>query len=236
MTHEDMERRGIAEEYIRGRLTAQERADFEDHYFACDSCFETVQRLQQLAAGINDAARTGQLPPITHTHWLQPAFYAAAAAAVAMAAGLGWTLLLERPRLEAEIAHYRDAGRAQQRKLAELESKLSARFSSANLPLLMLEATRAQQPPKFAIPADAEQIALWMEPPPAPSDTLYRLEIAGPAGRVIHVIEGARANSYGALAIALPAQPLHPGIYTARLSLSPAGSPLIGDYRFEIVR
>lgn len=236
MTHEEIERRDIAEEYIRGRLNAQERAAFEDHYFACDACFENVQRLQQFAAGIHDAAQTGALPPLTNTNWLQPAFYAAAAAAVAMAAGLGWTLLRERPRLEAEITHYRDASRAQQRRVTELESKLSARSASANLPLLMLEATRAQQSPKFSVPPDAEQIALWMEPPPAPTATLYRLEIADPAGRIMHVIEGARANTYGALAIALPAQPLHPGTYTARLYRTPAGSPLIADYRFEIVR
>lgn len=37
-----------AERYVLGQMTEAEQSAFEEHYFACDECFETVQALQDL--------------------------------------------------------------------------------------------------------------------------------------------------------------------------------------------
>jgi anti-sigma factor RsiW len=37
-----------AERYLDDRLSAEEQAAFEDHYFECDDCLRAVQALQDL--------------------------------------------------------------------------------------------------------------------------------------------------------------------------------------------
>lgn len=245
MTHEEIEQGDIAEEYVRGRLSPQDRAAFEDHYFACDDCFDKVQAIDRLASGVRNAVREGALPLSGHgrTGWYEPAFYLSAAASLVLSAALGWSLLRERPRLESELSLERQASVEGRRKLAALEQQLSARAAPKplaalpNLPLFMLESTRAQQAQPFRVPEPSPQIALWMEPPAAPAASVYRLEIRNAADQLVETVEGSKTNSYGALAIAIPSERLKPGKYAARLYRVQASGPsLVADYRFEIVR
>lgn len=232
MTHEEIERREIAEEYVRGRLPAEERVAFEDHYFGCEECFAKVRELEQFAGGVRAAVEAGEIPlRAARGGWYESAFYVAAAAAVAMGVGLGWTMLRERPRLEAEVALARESGR---RQAAELERKLMTSGAVANLPMLMLEASRGEEGAKLVVPAGTAQVALWMEPPPGAAGAVYRLEIRDPADRVVQVVEGAKTNAYGALAMAVPAEGLQAGRYAARLYR--VGGTLVADYRFVVVR
>lgn len=234
MTHEEIERREIAEEYVRGRLPAEERAAFEDHYFGCATCFAQVRELERFAGGVRAAVEAGELPRVSGARaaWYEPAFYVAAAAALAMGVGLGWNVLRERPRLEAELAEQRESGEAGRRKLAELERKLTAQ-AVANLPLVMLEASRGEEGAKLMVPPGAAQVALWMEPPPGAAGAVYRLEIRDAAGAMVQVVEGARTNAYGALAMSIPAEGLKAGRFAGRLY---RGGALVADYRFEVVR
>jgi len=232
MTHEEIERRELAEEYVRGRLPAEEKAAFEDHYFGCDACFSKVQELERFAGGVRVAVDEGEIPLAGRGRagWFEPAFYVAAAAALAMGVGLGWTMLRERPRWAADVALARENG---QRQVAELERKLTAQGAVANLPMVMLEASRGEEGAKLVVPPGAAQVALWMEPPPGAAGAVYRLEIRDAAGAMAQVVDGAKANAYGALAIAIPAEGLKAGRYAGRLY---QGGSLVADYRFEVVR
>lgn len=245
MTHEEIEQSDIAEEYVRGRLSPEARSAFEDHYFACNDCFDKVQAIDRLASGVRNAVQEGELPLSGHnrTGWYEPAFYLSAAASLVLGAALGWSLLRERPRLESELSIERQSGEEGRRKLAALEQQLSARAAPnplaalPNLPLFMLESTRAQQAQTFRVPQPSPQIALWMEPPAAPAASVYRLEIRNAADQLVETVEGSKTNSYGALAIAIPAERLRPGKYEARLYRMQSGAAsLAADYRFEIVR
>jgi hypothetical protein len=252
MTHEEIENREIAESYVRGLLSEEACAAFEDHYFACDECFEHVEMLEKFVDGVRDAAETGGLPkprevtPVSTVWRLRPAFFLAYAASLVLAVLAGWSLLIERPRLKAEAARERLEAEAGRKRLAELgkdlaEAKLAmARVpeSQSNLPLVMLDASRAGgATTAVALPAGSSQLAVWVEPPPAAPGTLYRLEIFAKGGETVETIDGLARNAYGALAASVPAARLTPGSYRARLySTKGAKRDLAGEYQFEVRR
>ncbi len=48
----------LVERYALGELSDAERSSFEDHFFACDSCFEAVRLMQSLQAVADERPRT----------------------------------------------------------------------------------------------------------------------------------------------------------------------------------
>src|SRR6266571_422975 len=61
MTHQEIEHQDIIERYVRNDLSAADRGAFQEHFFACDECFEQVQLTERFIAGVNHAAATGVL-------------------------------------------------------------------------------------------------------------------------------------------------------------------------------
>jgi anti-sigma factor RsiW len=244
MTHEEIRSREIPEAYVRGRLSESERAAFEDHYFGCDECFEQVEALQKFIDGVREAADRGALGPAPEAAggtWFRTAFFVACAASLALAVLAGWSTLFLRPRLEAEAARSRLEADAGQKRLAQLEDTLaslkrSLALAQPNLPLVMLQASRAAGDEPVAVPASAGQLAFWVEPPPSPPAASYRLEISDNRGQSVETIDGLTRNSHGALMASVPAAKLTPGSYRARLYSSGARPVLVGDYRFSVRR
>ena len=220
MTHDQIERGEIAELYVRGRLKDADRAAFEEHYFGCDACFEEVQRLEQFIAGVREMDLESIVEPapvpapvIVMPVWRQPAFLGAMAACLAMGVLSGWALLVDRARLTQEVAEARRVSTDAATRLQMAERELAMRRAAAavpapslagSLPLLMLEATRADGVPSIEVPAGSTALALWLEPPPAADATRYRLEVLH-GNDVVVMLPGLRRNSYGALAVSVPA-------------------------------
>jgi TolA-binding protein len=94
-----------AERYVAGRMTADEAADFEQHFLACDACLETVRGIEDVRDVLADrraAIARGEVDPVgvaasvvsgpwsrksrawTGATWL--------AAAAALIAAIGWML------------------------------------------------------------------------------------------------------------------------------------------------
>jgi hypothetical protein len=46
---------------VRHKLPPDERRAFQEHYFACEECFEQVQITARLVAGVRRASRKGVL-------------------------------------------------------------------------------------------------------------------------------------------------------------------------------
>jgi tetratricopeptide (TPR) repeat protein len=83
---------GVARRYVDGRLSENERSAFEDHYFACDACFEEVERLQQSRpARVGDRGVETKPPAVPSR--MRGWWPVALAAALALALGLGVWLL-----------------------------------------------------------------------------------------------------------------------------------------------
>lgn len=104
-----------------------------------------------------------------------------------------------------------ELARVRQRQ-SELESQLGQARAvtpagpEANLPLVMLEATRAGETVnEIALPKTAQNIVLWIEPGVGADFDRFRLTLQTAAGQHIETIEGLRRNAYGALVVSLPA-------------------------------
>src|SRR5687767_15040426 len=61
MTHKHIQDSEVIERYVRQQLTPAERQAFQEHYFACDECFDQVQMSARFIAGVREASRTGVL-------------------------------------------------------------------------------------------------------------------------------------------------------------------------------
>jgi anti-sigma factor RsiW len=242
VTHREIEEREIIDEYLRGHLSESDRDAFEEHFFACDDCFAQVQSAEQFAQGVRQAVRSGALPPAEEGHallaaWLRPAFALCAAGVVILTAVTGWLALVDRPKWQHEAAAQRDQLEAERQHAATLEQQLATNrppAAEANLPLVMLEASRAAVGNTVTIPAGAPQLALWIEIAPEAKSPAFRLEISTLANEPVERLEGLVRNTYGALAASVPAGKLKPGAYKVRLL--GADASLVAEYRLEVRR
>ena len=61
MTHQQIQDNEVIERYVRHQLTGAERQAFQEHYFACDECFDQVEISARFIAGVREASRSGAL-------------------------------------------------------------------------------------------------------------------------------------------------------------------------------
>ncbi len=225
LTHEEAKSRELAEAYVAGRLEAAAAAAFEEHFFACADCWEEVQELEQFRAGVRDAVKAGRLEealapgPAPYLTWM---FAAAAAALLAFAS---WTALVQVPRLERELAEARSAPPPKPERV-----EVPVVVAQANLPVVMLEASRAGEPASVKVPEGAREVALWMDGVAGPGS--FRFVLADARGGEVAVLAGLTVNTHGALTATVPAEKLPRGVYTARLFGS--NGKLAAEYKFEI--
>ncbi|HEY4360461.1 MAG TPA: zf-HC2 domain-containing protein [Bryobacteraceae bacterium] len=100
MEHERAVQNLAVECYLLGEMTAEEREDFEAHYFECTVCGEDLRAASQFIADAKDILAADRVQPITTRTvvdrprpsrwlgWLQPQFAAAAIAILAVVAGV----------------------------------------------------------------------------------------------------------------------------------------------------
>jgi type II secretory pathway pseudopilin PulG len=245
MTHPQIEDEEVIERYARNQLAPEARQAFEEHFFSCEECFEKVQATERFIAGIRDAARAGRLsssaagvPQATSwAAWMVPAFAASTCAAV-LFAGIGaWMLFVRMPRIQRQVAQASAAQQAER----EAESALKALLArdnqpEANLPLVMLQATRnAQAPPnEISLPLGARHLVLWVDMSSGRYSD-FRLEVRAKDNRLVETIDHLHRNTYGALAASVPVQKLQAGEYRITLKAQePPPGTLLGEYRLRI--
>jgi hypothetical protein len=247
MMHPQIEDEEIVERYVRNQLAEEDRKAFEEHFFACDDCFEKLQATERFVAGMRDAARRGLLAGDVEGRasayrvgsWLIPAFGVSACAALMLAAVTAWLYFVQMPKLQGQLSQSAEELRAQQRAQAALEHQMAGSIQAeANVPLVMLQATRDMQAPpnEVSVPPGAKLVVLWVEVPQGKSNR-FRLEVDAIDNRSIEVLDNLQRNSYGALAVSLPVEVLQPGDYRIRLSTqesSPAS--VLAEYRLRIRR
>jgi hypothetical protein len=243
MTHQEIEEKDIVEAYLRGRLSENDRQAFEEHFFACDECFAQVQETETFASGIRQAAESGVLPAEREepagmlAGWLRPAFAFSVAAVVVLAVATAWLAMVQVPGLRREADARQALLERERQRNTEFQQQLALNrppAAEANLPLVMLEASRAAEVNRITVPTGANRLALWMELGPEARSSSFRLEIRNPSNQVVATIDGLVKNKYGALAASLPAERLPAGTYTARLFAT--GGPLTAEYRLEVRR
>ena len=222
MTHEEAQTRDMAEAYVNGRLTAAESDAFEEHFFGCAECWDDVEAQRKLRAGVREWKPPVQAASSARWQW------AFAVAACALAGFVSWAMLFEIPRLKLEVTRALHVVPPPAEKV-----EVPVVMAQANLPVLMLEASRADTATSIAMPAGTAQFALWLDAP-AGGGKPFRLEITGAGGTAVATLAGLTPNAQGALTGSLPAAQVPPGSYTARLF--GANGVLAGEYRFAVKR
>jgi anti-sigma factor RsiW len=120
MTHQEIEKNEIIERYALNALSEDERRAFQEHFFACDECFDKAQMTARFIAGVRESSVTGVLaqpsaesktasaPPFW-TNWLKPAFVLATAVSLILAVMLGWLALNQIPKLRGDVEREKQA-------------------------------------------------------------------------------------------------------------------------------
>lgn len=105
-----------------------------------------------------------------------------------------------------------------------------------NSPIVILQAMRdSHTSNQLSLPANAGHATLWIEVATGAQFTSYSLQILTSDSRLVQTIDGARQNSYGAVAVKVSAKLLQTGSYIVKLyGMKNGGRELIGDFSLSV--
>jgi Putative zinc-finger len=242
MMHSDVEKTETVERYIRNQLAPADRQAFEEHFLGCDECFEQLQAAERFSAGMHHAAERGLLDvrsqfQAMNPGWFAWAFGAMVCIALVMTGLAGWVYFGQLPRLRSELRQTAAKLKAEQQTGTLTEHALPLEQAEANVPLVMLQASRAREEAATVIlKPDDKQLVLWIEP----GSTRYRdfrLDVFSSDNHLITSVDHLRLSRYGALASSLPAHQLPIGDFRITLTgQNPPPAALAGEYDLKIRR
>jgi len=245
MLHSQIEIEEVVERYVRNRLAPEERQAFEEHFFGCEECFEKLQAAERFFAGLSDAAEAVLLSggPDTATTspgsvWSIWALAAATCASLVFAAATGWMYLVQAPKLRNQL----DQAKAQlaterQQHAPDKQTSIPVEQAEANVPLVTLQASRADEEPTTAIlRPGAKRLILWIELGSS-RYRKFRLEVFSHQNHLVASLSGLEQGPYHALAASLPADQLPTGDFRITLNgQEPPPASLVGEYHLRIRR
>lgn len=244
MLHKQIEDEEVIERYVRSRLAPEERRAFEEHFFACDECFDKVQAMEKFVAGVHDAAERGLLENPSQAansqnprQWASWAFAGSACAMIVLGIMAAWMSLWQIPKMRQELQMKSALIESQRQTVAQLQPQAGqAESPEANVPLVMLQASRGEEATTATVAPDARQLILWVEIGSTRYRT-YRMEVYSASGRLIANVDGLSRGPYGALAAGISAEALKPGTFRIKLiGQTPPPALLVSEYRLQIRR
>lgn len=228
MDHQTIEHQRIIDRYVMGQLPPNEAERFEEHYFACSTCFEQVELTEALQRGLKHVAVQDANTVVEHLGllaWirrqgraLRPAMLLLVVAAMAVPS----VFLLQ--RLEN----------------SELELQ-RARQPQVNPPLLVLNPERSGSPtvdPSHRIRLGKENtwIAISLELAGFEYET-YRVTLVDEGGNSVWQDDELRPNQLDALALMIHSSSFSGGDYTFRVeSLASVDEHVpVGQFSFRVL-
>jgi hypothetical protein len=242
MMHSEIEKTETVERYVRNQLAPPERQAFEEHFLACDECFEKLQAAERFAAGMHDAVERGLLEVPSQSQKMNPGWFAWAFAATAsfalIVAGLaGWAYFGQMPRLRSELRQIAAQLKAEQQSRSRTEQVIPVEHAKANIPLVILQASRTrEEAASVVLKPDDKQLVLWIEPG-ASRYRDFRLDVFSFDNHLVASVDHLGLSRYGALAASIPTEELPAGNFRITLTgQNPPPAALAGEYHFEIHR
>lgn len=183
MTHQQIQDNEVIERYVRQQLTPTERQAFQEHYFACDECFDQVQMSARFIAGVREASRSGVLaaesdnrapqssilPALFFPNWIRnwaiPALAMSFLVAAVLLGAWGLSVRRENQRLVRQASEQSRVAEELQRseaKIRELETSGSA--SSEQLEALRKDNERLKEDIVTAARQRETQVAQIRQP------------------------------------------------------------------------
>jgi hypothetical protein len=217
---------GATEKYLLGELGADERAQFEEHFFECHECAEDVKAgatfldgarefLAKDAAPEQPAAQQARRWSPRTLFWPLPA--GAAVAATLLLAVAGYQSLVVLPRLRGE--------------LAQAESPQAA-------PQFFLSVSRSETQAVTLSPAQ-RMVSLTLSKSSDRSFPHYRCDVRDASGRTVESAVLPAPREGDELQLLLPVARLKPGAYVLALSgldspTGPVAAPDLARYHFTL--
>ena len=249
MDHSAIDENLVADRYLLGRLTAGERAEFEEHYLDCPVCLERLETIEGLRAGLKElprrpaASKTAGAPG-TVALFRRPLAAALLAACLALAALPGVLFLGRARRSEGELAAARAVAAEALKSNAALTNALEReRTARASAPLaalvFTLSLTRSagsRAPVDQIVLGDArEWTVLLLDRPDAPQGASVKAQLSTADGRPVGEPLAANDASADTLAVGIPPGILSAGEYVLTLVGAQAPAGALATYRFRAV-
>jgi hypothetical protein len=242
MMHSEIEKAETVERYVRNQLVPAERQAFEEHFLGCDECFEKLQAAERFAAGMRDAAERGLLEARLPSQgmnpgWLAWAFAATACTALILAGLSAWAYVRQMPLLRAQLRQISAQLEKEQESRSQSEQAVPQEMAEANVPLVILQASRAEEPPPLVtlMPQD-KRLVLWIELGSSHYRD-FRLDLFSNGNHLVTSVDHLALSRYGTLAASLPTKQLPAGDFRITLTgQDPPPSGLAGEYHLGIRR
>ena len=103
-------------------------------------------------------------------------------------------------------------------------------------PLVILDSVRGSgSEQQLVLGGGATVATIWIEVEPGNRFESYRLQVFRAGGQLVETVANAQPNSYGAVAVLVPARSLHPGKYVVKLSgVKGHQRELVGEYDLTV--
>jgi len=253
MDHESIDANQVPDRYLMGKLSADERLAYEEHFLDCPACVDRLEALEGLRAGLGALSprRTPAERPKrpAAVRWLrEPRALALLAACLVVAVVPPALTIGELRRAKGELASARKSledARTERGALARaLDEERSARAAAGAAPLaasvLTLNLTRgagSDAPANRMVIRDPGEWAIFLlDRPEAPGAQAYQARISTAEGRPVVGPVAASAASGDTLAVGVAPGVLRPGDYVLTLEGSGAGAAReLAAYRFRAV-
>ncbi len=262
MNHQEIQNQEIIERYVRHTLPPAERRAFEEHYFACDECFEQVRTTAQFIAAVRHSAKRGVLAESETAAaeswwkaWLKPSLIFATAAAAVLAIALGYLFFRQSPSPREETAQEKeqkpkqnDIGKAtptpedvainHPSRTPEPINPAQAKLPIV-LPTVLLDSVRDARSGgnQLTLPANAASAKLVIEVEPGTGFDSFQLQLFDVGKRPVTSFSGIKANAQGVVAVNVSAALLPNGKFLVKLYGAKGGErELVGEYDLTVRR
>jgi hypothetical protein len=237
MDHGYIDEHNVADCYILGTLSAEERARLEEHFVDCPQCLDRLEDVERwrraLKAAVAEGPRVIAWPSKTASVLL------AACLVLAVAPVFLWR---ELSRARADLDRARSASSNWQRRYEESLQARSEPPLPSTVPVFPLTLARsaAEEAPAPSVRIVLPQAAPWtvfsLELADDPSLLSYRAQLSTVQGQQVWTASGLKPSQPTSLALVIPSQLLKPGDYALTLEgLTGRDSfILVGRYPFRV--
>src|SRR5262249_52450855 len=125
----------------------------------------------------------------------------------------------------------------QQQSRTQTEQTVPIEQAEANVPLVMLQASRAQdETASVSLKSNDQRLVLWIEPGPS-RYRYFRLDVFSSDNHMVTSVDHLVLSHYGALSASLPTKQLPAGDFRITLTgQDPPPAALAGEYHLQIRR
>lgn len=207
MNHETIEQQRIVDRYVMGKLSPEEAEQFEEHYFACPTCFEQVELVDTLHRGLKQKAAQDATATVQRLGLLAWISRRSRALQSAMLLMLLTTIVAPAVFLMQRLEHAEQA-------------LLQARQPQINTPFLTLNPERsgsssAEPSGRIRLSAKPSWIVVALELA-AVEHEAYGVTLLDAAGRVVWSADDLHPNPLDALVLTIYSSTLESGDYVFR--------------------